>query len=78
MRQSNNNLTRFAAYIFEKWGKTLHHAALCIRIASEANVKNLWLTHYSPAESNPHDYEEELKNIFENVNISDDGDKISL
>lgn len=48
------------------------------RIASQANVKNLWLTHYSPAESNPHDYEEELKNIFENVNISDDGDKISL
>lgn len=48
------------------------------KIASEADVKNLWLTHYSPAETNPEIYEQELKTIFGNVNISNDGDKIIL
>lgn len=47
-------------------------------IALKADVRNLWLTHYSPAESTPEIYEDEMKNIFENVNISHDGDKISL
>ncbi len=47
-------------------------------IASRANVKHLWLTHYSPAETEPELYEEELKKIFENVSISHDGDKIVL
>ncbi|MDE6679047.1 MAG: ribonuclease Z [Ruminococcus sp.] len=47
-------------------------------IASKADVRNLWLTHYSPAESNPEVYEDELKSIFESVNISRDGDKLSL
>lgn len=47
-------------------------------IAVKADVKNLWLTHYSPAESTPESYEDELKNIFECVNISSDGDKLSL
>lgn len=48
------------------------------RIAVQANVKRLWLTHYSPAETEPEIYEEELKNIFNNVSISHDGDKINL
>lgn len=47
-------------------------------IAVKADVKKLWLTHYSPAESTPEAYEDELKNIFECVNISGDGDKLSL
>jgi len=47
-------------------------------IAVKADVKNLWLTHYSPAESTPEAYEDELKNIFKYVNISCDGDKLSL
>lgn len=44
-------------------------------IAAEADVKNLWLTHYSPAETSPEDYMDELKTIFENVVISQDGNK---
>lgn len=48
------------------------------KIAFESDVKRLWLTHYSPAENNPYDYEEELKNIFYSVDISNDGNKISL
>lgn len=47
-------------------------------IALRAGVKRLWLTHYSPAETEPELHEEELKNIFENVSISRDGDKITL
>ncbi len=47
-------------------------------IAVQADVKRLWLTHYSPAETEPEIYEEELKNIFQNVSISHDGDKITL
>lgn len=48
------------------------------RIASASKVKRLWLTHYSPAETNPENYESELKSIFENVSISNDGDKSIL
>lgn len=47
-------------------------------IALQAGVKRLWLTHYSPAETAPELYEEELKNIFDNVSISHDGDKITI
>ncbi|MDE6781195.1 MAG: ribonuclease Z [Ruminococcus sp.] len=47
-------------------------------IAENADVKKLWLTHYSPAETSPEDYETELKNIFENVSVSHDGDKSLL
>ena len=47
-------------------------------LAKSANVKNLWLTHYSPAEKDPSVYEEELKNIFSNVVISTDGMKLNI
>lgn len=47
-------------------------------IAVRADVKNLWLTHYSPAETAPESYEDELKNIFKYVNISRDGEKMIL
>lgn len=48
------------------------------RLAAEADVKRLWLTHYSPAEKHPENYEKELKKLFEQVHISKDGDKLSL
>ncbi|MCM1508200.1 MAG: ribonuclease Z [Ruminococcus flavefaciens] len=44
-------------------------------IAVKAEVNRLWLTHYSPAESSPEIYEQELKAIFDNIHISSDGDK---
>lgn len=48
------------------------------RLAKKAGAKRLWLTHYSPAENNPAEYEIVLKEIFENVTISSDGEKITL
>lgn len=47
-------------------------------IALKADVKKLWLTHYSPAETEPEIYEEELKEIFPAVTVSRDGEKITL
>lgn len=48
------------------------------RLAKEANVKELWLTHYSPAEKHPDNFEKELKNLFPAVVISKDGEKKTL
>ena len=42
-------------------------------IAAGANVRKLWLTHYSPSMPNPGAYEQEVKEIFENTLISNDG-----
>jgi ribonuclease Z len=47
-------------------------------IAQNAAAKRLWLTHYSPAMENPQEYEQELKEIFTDVVVSNDGEKISL
>ena len=47
-------------------------------LALQANAKKLWLTHYSPAETEPERYEQELKKIFPEVTISVDGEKITL
>ena len=47
-------------------------------IAVKANVKRLWLTHYSPAEKEPSVYEEELREIFPQVTVTEDGAKITL
>ena len=43
------------------------------RLAKQANVGQLWLTHYSPAEKTPQAYADELREIFENTVISVDG-----
>ncbi len=48
------------------------------RIASAANVKELWLTHYSPALVKPEDYEQSVREIFPNTVISKDGQKTVL
>ena len=48
------------------------------RLSDKAGVKQLWLTHYSPAEKYPENYEKELKKLFKNVRISKDGEKITL
>ncbi|MBQ8967585.1 ribonuclease Z [Ruminococcus sp.] len=47
-------------------------------LAAEAGVKRLWLTHYSPAEKHPENFEKELKKLFPNVLIPKDGEKITL
>ena len=43
------------------------------RLAKEAEPKELWLTHYSPAMLHPENYEKELKAIFPNTVIPKDG-----
>lgn len=47
-------------------------------MAKEANVKQLWFTHYSPSMYNPYVYEDEIKQIFENSVICHDGQSINL
>ena len=47
-------------------------------IAKKAGVSRLWLTHYSPAEKEPSVYADELKEIFADVVITEDGAKINL
>lgn len=48
------------------------------RIAKNADVGRLWLTHYSPAEKEPAAYAEELKSIFQETVVSEDGISITL
>jgi len=47
----------------EKKHMTFSEAAM---MAKNANVKELWLTHYSPSMDNPEDYECNAKSIFDN------------
>ena len=49
---------------------TMNEAA---SLAARANAKKLWLTHYSPANPHPEEFEEEIRGIFENTVISVDG-----
>jgi ribonuclease Z len=46
--------------------------------AKRANVKELWLTHYSPALPNPYFYKENVRKIFPNTKIPKDGFKTTL
>ena len=52
-----------------------HEAA---RIAAVAEVKELWLTHYSPSLPRPEFYMEEVQKIFENTCPGKDGKSVEL
>ncbi|MBR3928919.1 MAG: ribonuclease Z [Clostridia bacterium] len=54
---------------------TMQEAA---KLALNANAKELWLTHYSPATPHPEEFEEPIKSIFENTVISIDGQSKTL
>lgn len=54
---------------------TMKDAAL---IASEANPKKLWFTHFSPSLPNPYDYMKEIKSIFQNTECGFDGIKTTI
>ena len=54
---------------------TFYEAA---ELAKEAEVKELWLTHYSPSLPNPKAYAKEVKEIFPNTVISKDGRTVDL
>lgn len=48
------------------------------KLAGNSKSKMLWLTHYSPALTNPSEYSENVKEIFENTVISHDGERTVL
>ena len=49
---------------------TFYEAA---QLAKDANVKELWLTHYSPSLTYPEEYVEDARKIFENTIAAKDG-----
>ena len=48
------------------------------KLAKQAQVKCLWLTHYSPAEKEPVAYQGTLQSIFAQTTISQDGQHLQL
>ena len=54
---------------------TFYEAA---RIAKDAGVKELWLTHYSPSLTRPEEYLEEVRKIFSKTFTAKDGKSVDL
>ncbi len=54
------------------------HALEACKLAKRAKVKELWLTHYSPALQNISQYKKIIKSEFNNVHLSQDGDTKEL
>lgn len=54
---------------------TFYEAA---ELAKNADVKEMWLTHYSPSLIRPADYVWNIKNIFKNVRAAKDGQSVTL
>ena len=54
----------------QKKHMTMQEAA---QIAKEADTKELWLTHYSPAMNWPDNYRDAVRAIFDRAHISRDG-----
>ncbi|MBO6242241.1 MAG: ribonuclease Z [Butyrivibrio sp.] len=54
---------------------TFYEAA---KMAKRAEVKEMWLTHYSPSLVNPAEYLPETKKIFQNVVAAKDGRSVTL
>ncbi|MBR5789175.1 MAG: ribonuclease Z [Lachnospiraceae bacterium] len=48
------------------------------KIAADANVKELWFTHYSPSLVHAESYMPKVKKIFENSVLSRDGESVTL
>ncbi len=54
---------------------TMYEAA---QIAADAGVERLWLTHFSPAMGRASRYLSDVKKIFENAHIPEDGETMEL
>ncbi|MBO7334258.1 MAG: ribonuclease Z [Lachnospiraceae bacterium] len=54
---------------------TFYEAA---EMARDANVKELWLTHYSPSLIHPEEFKDDVKKIFKNTVVSRDGRSTDL
>ena len=57
-----------------------HHMMMqeAASLAAKMNARELWLTHFSPANPHPEQFEAELRGIFENTLIARDGQKATL
>ena len=47
-------------------------------IARKAEVKEMWLTHYSPSLVRPSDYVKNIKSVYSNVCAAKDGQSVTL
>lgn len=54
---------------------TFYEAA---QLAKEADVKEMWLTHYSPSLVRPEEYMNDVKQIFKNAHPGKDGKHVTL
>ena len=54
---------------------TFYEAA---KLAKDAQVKELWLTHYSPSLVRPEEYKKEVQKIFANTVLGKDGKTVEL
>ncbi len=54
---------------------TFYEAA---KLAKDAEVKEMWLTHYSPSLVRPEDYKKEVQKIFANTVLGKDGKTVEL
>ena len=54
---------------------TFYEAA---RVAKEASVKEMWLTHFSPSLVRAEDYMPKVRDIFENAHLGRDGKMAEL
>ncbi len=54
---------------------TFYEAA---NLAKAANVRELWLTHYSPSMPNPREYRDEVRKVFQNTHTCKDGRSVDL
>lgn len=54
---------------------TMREAAV---LAAHAKPRRMWYTHYSPANMNPKQYEEDMKRIYDKVQVARDGWSIDL
>ena len=61
--------------LHEKKHSMIQEAA---QVAAKADVKRLWLTHYSPALINPREYLKAAREIFPNTDMGFDGIKMTL
>ena len=48
------------------------------RLAKDANVSEMWLTHYSPSLTYPEEYMGDVRAIFENAKAGKDGMSVEL
>ncbi len=66
----------------DKMDKAKEHKHMTMReaatLAKRANVKEMWLTHYSPATARPYEFEDMVKEIFPNTVMAKDRANIEL